>query len=498
MPAAAALPACTGNVTISNDCAGAAANYTINFTAPVTLTPGNDKLSFTFGNGTSLAGVNATDVTVSGVGSPSSINATGTHIEFPVPGGALIFAGTVISVKINDVVNPAGGSYSLVLDYQLVCCGAVDFCTISYKIKLATAKYALMVDFGPTYPGIAQDFVPPFKACGQVADGNYSTVQIGSLWFDQFNLIVKLTDAGCAPPCANATLSVNLVTIPTGVTSPKVTLNVSGETFVLNATGAKNFTLGVTLNATGNTTLASLLHFDTPGKGYEINFKLYCPATPMGNCDSIPPCQAGVPTLVAEKTYKFDVYQWKDAAKITLKEKWNLISLPLVPLVDPPVATTLASIPAADLLNIVSIWHYNCDTGKWALWPTPGAGQDTLAELKDGEAYWVRVKYPIAPLDPICGNITWWVWGTAKPMPPAAPAQYPVCDGWNMVGFLGLAPLTPAAYLWNWTAGTYVVYGWDQNCWYLQGWNLINGAETLKPGQGYWMAFNGAGAIYVP
>jgi hypothetical protein len=504
MPISAATNTCTGNVTISNPCAGATANYTINFTLPVTLTPGNDLLSFTFATGTSLAGTNSTDVTVTDdgvlIGSPSSVNITGAHIEFPVPGTALIWANSVISVTINDVVNPAGGDYSLCLDYKLVCCPPFDFCCVAYHINLATAKYNLLVDFGPTYPGIALNFTPPFKACGQNATADFNTTLIGGKWYDQFNLIVNLTDPGCAPPCVNATLFVDVTGFPDG--KGTVSLNISGEFHALNSTvHALNWTAPVTLNATGSSALLSLLHFDTPGKGYQICFKLICPGTATGDCYSIPICTPMSPTTIAQTCILVNVYQWKDAAKITLREKWNLISLPLVPLVDPPVATTLASInPEAldkdGVDDIMAIWHYNCLTGKWAVWPTPGAGQESLTELKDGEAYWVRVTYPFS--NGLCGNITWWVWGTEKPMPPAAPAQYPVCDGWNMVGFLGLTAMNTSTYLWNWAPADVVTYGWDQNCWNLQGWNLITATETLKPGQGYWMAFNGAGAIYVP
>jgi hypothetical protein len=67
-----------------------------------------------------------------------------------------------------------------------------------------------------------------------------------------------------------------------------------------------------------------------------------------------------------------------------------------------------------------------------------------------------------------------------------------------MVGFLGTASSLPSAYLWNWAGNLPVVYGWTQGCYATQGWNLISGAETLDPGQGYWMAFNGDGAVYVP
>jgi len=195
---------------------------------------------------------------------------------------------------------------------------------------------------------------------------------------------------------------------------------------------------------------------------------------------------------VADECFNIKVYQWKDAFKITLKEKWNLISLPLVPLADPPVADVLAAIPAADRANILSIWHYNRCTDDWSIWAADGS-QTSLTQLVDGEAYWVRVKYPLAG----CGNISLWVWGTEKPMPPAAPAQYNVCEGWNMVGFLGLTAMDHDAYLWNW-AGTPVVYTWDPGCWNVQNWRLLTGTDDMVPGAGYWVAFPADGAIFVP
>jgi len=496
MPTSAANT-CSGTVEMVSGCAGATDTYTINFTSPVTLLAGNDGFSVTFGAGTSLAGVNSSYVTVADLGpttpfvaaNPTSVTKTGTKIEFPVP--ATVTAGDKVQIVISNVVNPAGGTYTMVLDYKLLCCGPFDFCTVEYKIKPAVSTYKLNVDFGPTYPGIAKDFVPPFKACGQNDTADTATVLIDGKWYDQFNLNLVTDVVGCALPCTNFTLFVDLLAYPSA--SAVASLNISGEFHALNSTSHNaTFALNLTpADPAASVTLLSLLHFDTVGKGWQIKFKVFCPPTGVPVC---PLCLTGSETLIAEKTYTFDVYQWKDAAKITLKEKWNLISLPLVPLVDPPVATTLASIPAADLANVLSIWHYDRCADKWEIWAADGS-QTSLTELVDGEAYWVRVKYPLTP---DCGNITLWVWGTEKPMPPAAPAQYPVCEGWNMVGFLGLAPLTPASYLWNWGTPTPVVYGWDQGCWNLQGWNLINGAETLMPGQGYWVAFPADGAIYVP
>jgi hypothetical protein len=231
-----------------------------------------------------------------------------------------------------------------------------------------------------------------------------------------------------------------------------------------------------------------LIHFDTVGT-YQICFDVICPAGAL-----VCPVCSSAATVIDHSCFDFKVYQWKDAAKITLQEKWNLISLPLVPLVGASanINDLLLSIPAADRAKILSIWNYDRCTDKWA---TFGNGQSSLTTMVDGDAYWVRVTYPIT--SPLCGNISWWVFGTEKPMPPASPAQYPVCDGWNMVGFLGTASSTPAAYLWNWVGNEPVIYGWNQGCWNVQDWELID-VETLDPGQGYWMAFNGGGAVYVP
>jgi hypothetical protein len=349
-------------------------------------------------------------------------------------------------------------------------------------------------DSSPTYPGIALDFVPPFKACGQNFTGamEFETGKFANA----FNLILAPTVVGCNAPCTtNVTISLNMTAAPAGA---NVTLSLDGGvTYLHLTTSAPSAVVGnVTLGANTTIVWAGLIHFNTvsaPGV-YTICFKAVCPAGAI----SCPLCSASA-VDVAARCINFKVYQWKDAAKITLHEKWNLISLPLVPLADPPIADVLAAIPAADRANILSIWHYNRCTNKWAVWPTPSAGQDTLTQLVDGESYWVRVNYPIAPLAPVCGNITLWVWGTEKPMPPLAPAQYNVCEGWNMVGFLGTSNSTPNAYFWNWgPTPNPVVYTWDPGCWNVQNWRLLGGTDNLTPGAGYWVAFPAAGAIYVP
>jgi hypothetical protein len=499
MPAAA-QNTCNGTVEMTNDCAGEEATYTINFTVPVTLTPGNDLLSFTFGAGTSLADVGDVDITVNATPVTGSVKAA-EHIEFPVPAGlGFVMAGTNLTVVIDDVVNPAGGTYNLTLDYKLVCCDAEDFCTIEYTIRPAEAVYGLGIDFSPTYPGIAEDFVPPFKACGQNSTGqNYTTVFNASgdgVWWSPFNLTLEVVTPGCDVPCENATLFIDLIASPTAaaVASLNITGSYADVLVALNST-VHNATLDdfLVLNETYDMDMPSLAHFDTKGD-YTICFTFTCPGHPAGSCETDPPCVAGAADIIAEGCYDFSVYQWKEAYKVTLDEKWNLISLPLVPLIDPPIEDLLASIVAADRAQIDSIWYYdNCadvaEADKWSMWPGGG-----LTDLVDGKAYWLKVM-PYYQGD--CGNITWWLWGTEKPMPPAAPAQYDVCEGWNMVGFLGTAA-NVSDYLWNWGAPTPVVYGWNHGCFADQTWVLKTASDALELGQGYWMAFAADGAVYVP
>jgi hypothetical protein len=240
--------------------------------------------------------------------------------------------------------------------------------------------------------------------------------------------------------------------------------------------------------------IEGLIHFDTVGE-YEICFWAECPGAVGAPCQ---PPTGGDAQKFAETCFVFKVYQWKDAYDLKLDEKWNLVSLPLVPLADMSVEDALASIqkPAPPTPDpILSVWYYDRCEDEWLVY---GNGQDSLDSLDAGKAYWIRLAYP---LPPNCGDIDWWVWGTPYPVPPASPAEYPVCEGWNMVGFTNVVPLSPAGYLWNWAAAPPkpVVYGWAHGCWNTQTWTLIDfDTGNMEPGQGYWVAFPADGAVYQP
>jgi hypothetical protein len=498
MPATAGAACTAAVISQTDDCAGEDNVVCINFTIPVTLLAGNDKLSATFPAGTTFPTWTTGDITVADDGAVA-IHAnvtqavvTGTHVEFPIPPMPAIDAGSVVTLCI-EVTNPAGGTYQIDLDYQLACCAAEVFDCAAWVVKPAISTYSLMVDFGLTYDGIAEDFVPPFKACGQnstaaAANHSFNTTFVGGAWHSPFELILVEETEGCDPPCVNATLSFNVTAFPAEGT-PHVSLNISGESFILTPTSSGGtYSQNVTLLLGQNISFVSLLHFDEVGQ-YTICFEFTCPGTPGGSCQTDPPCVAGEDFIIAEGCYDFEVHQWKDAAKIVLQEKWNLISLPLVPF-DTDIDILLESLSAAGLADLISIWSYDTASATWTMYSGGG-----LTEMVDGKSYWVRMDYPTG------AAFNWWVWGHARAMPPLSPSAYPMSAGWEMFGFTSLVNMQidgVGGYLWNFTTLP-LTYGWiNTGSWMTSGWDIILAGETLTSGQGYWGYFPTGGTVVPP
>jgi hypothetical protein len=347
-------------------------------------------------------------------------------------------------------------------------------------------------------------FVPPFKACGQndsiegPDDQAFNTTFIDPYWYDQFALYFLAAIEGCQAPCTTAKVWFELVSIPE---DEEINLALNNTIYNLDACNITD-TVGEYDPATDwmidgalpmdpalLTGWGGLLHFTSPGT-YTLGFYAECPETT---------CFPG--GIVGSKVQDFKVRQWKDAAKIVLREKWNLISLPLVPF-ETSVAALLAPVDldldGDEVSDLISIHSYDKCTDTWKVY---GNGQTSLTTMVDGKSYWVRMVYPTDDLE-----WTWWVWGTAKAMPPAAPSAYTECAGWNMFGFTSLLPKdcfgVAPAYLWNFgstpLSPTPLVYGWDAALdWTASGWNLIIPGEDLLVGQGYW-GFFPAGGLIVP
>jgi hypothetical protein len=487
-------------VTITNtNCAGDWGTYNITFNVTADLLDGTSTVTIVFPADTDLSKVKTIIVeNIGATGSPATVPAT----EFTVSGQTLTFysplhvvalSNPVVSVKIetdratHGIKNPSVGSTAYTVDVSTS--ATVDSTPVTsnkYTIRPKTSTYKLVWDSSPTYPGLVEDFVPPFKVCGQAnnaTQGVTGAVAYGDKWLNAFNLTFKTDVVGCATPCVNATVTGHLSKAVPG----------SNVTLVMNMTWlwptvctpftVANLTMGTNMTVTWN----SSLHFDQVGE-YEICFNVTCPTTPE--------CGPPGSEVIARECYVFDVKQWKESRQIDLYRKWNLISLPLVPF-ETDIDEILKSWNST--ADIEGIWYYDrvpCDASEWEQWPAPGA----LTDIEDGKAYWVKVAYnhSDAAKQPGAYAGGFYVWGTSEPMPPDSPSAYAVCEGWNMVGIRDMFATTDDAYLWNFKAGAVYLYGMMYD-WVAasQAWNAQTpGSATLSPTKGYWIPFALDGTIY--
>ena len=496
-------------------CAGGISNYVIGVGAPewpipITMLGNTDSYVVEFPAGTDLSGVTAAGVFVTSFNMlatlpATSISVVGTTLFVKVPAAWVTVApNDFIMMQVNGVKNPTTpDTYCLNVGFMDDCCDVTltdcgTFAVIPYYCTLD-----FVFDFDPTYTGIAEGFIPPFKACGQAG---YGHLEVGIGDVTDFDLFINPVVPGCHPPCG----TVNFFFVVTAVEPGGViSFNDGVTTWTLTELDIGDLADPLTHKVINPALVlpdpcAALgpfpmwIHFSTPGD-YEICFYLECPAVP---------CAAGE-AIIADECLTAKVYQWKDAYKIPLYRKWNLISLPLVPLEDPnPIADVWAAYQFE--ADVVSVHYYDRCADDWSVY---GPGQTSLGTMEDGKSYWVKIKYDFATLLPGLPMDGLWVWGTPRPVPPDGPSSYAVCTGWNMVGYTDTTwfagfpgPGMPDAfYLWNWwdTLFTWAdygaVYGWDplvQSWWsFMPGfggffWNYL--------GEGYWISFEHDGMIYPP
>jgi len=516
-------------VVVDPNCACIYGEYTITFNTTASLTEGVHCVCVKFPAGTGVPATGAYpdgkwkdgDITIEGDDVfAEEITVSGTEVCFLVPksydAGAItvVFkAGTGTAPNAN-IVNPCeAGWYKL----EVYTCREPDATPVlsqRYKIVPCYSPYVFVWDSSPTYEGLVEDFVPPFKACGQEDFPGAVEFEEGK-FMNAFNLTFRAYPVGCFAPCPSVDIYCALTAAPQFPClevdpAANVTLNLTGPSTAttLNTTVltynecdpliaklgptpvliAENYTLAKDTVLTWE----GLIHFDTVGE-YTICFWAECPGT-IGDPCEIPGEEEE--NILVERCIDFDVHQWKDAGKIYLGEKWNLISLPLVPF-ETDIDTLLGSVdldPDLDKAdNLISIWHYDAAADDWDMYPGGG-----LTDMVDGESYWVRMTYPNG------FNYTWWVWGTAKAMPPAAPSAYPMEVGWNMFGFTSLNNMDSDDYLWNFGGATNpypLTYGWDNTGdWGTSDWDLIDYSvpDVFETGQGYWGYFPTGGTVVPP
>ena len=550
----------------SSSCEFERGTYTITFTPGVELIAGVHTVTVKFPAGTAYPEVwrRALD----GLSGHISINATyfvygeevtrvGDEVTFVLP--VTLIPGALVTVRFHPythlgtstgIVNPAAGLYRLHVKTSRApnstyVMSGWDNGTESYRSGLAYrilktyGVYKWAVDFTPTYPEIAWDYVPPFKACGQNASEaipgyeffTYEEPGIG--WVTNFTLSFGTQFFSSRYGCNGCTYQkiVRLVSAPTGAEASLFLEGVNWTTFKMFPEADRTLMWGGhdVYGGTETKYWEAGLHFDKVGT-YEMCFDaVYVGPEACNECQSETRC------------ITFEVKQWKDVVFVELEQKWNLISLPIIPF-DTSIDAILAPFEQG-WFALRSIWNYDRCDDEWFVY---GNGQESLTDIEGGEAYWVRMMTNREYLDfwkPILGHLdaaspgllqamwerdeafpyapvpgltlgdlglnayygpTWrlWVFGTVRPMAPSAPASFPVCEGWNMVGFLSVTPEYDDDYLWNFwdvffTFPDYgTIYGWDPA---VQNWTTIGPADPvnqLEPGDGYWIPFDRDGYIY--
>jgi len=165
---------------------------------------------------------------------------------------------------------------------------------------------------------------------------------------------------------------------------------------------------------------------------------------------------------------------------ITLIEGWNLISLPLI-----PESSAIETVLAGIMDDVISVWYYDAadpnpvPEERWRSYDPEHSEVADLHTIEDGKAYWIRMAKG--------ADLT--VVGIATALPGEMPRAYSVVEGWNMVGFQSTETMQAKDYL----EGTALVrvYKFESGAW-----SIVQPAQDMEPGLGYWVAFSEPGTIY--
>ncbi|GEM_PF-3759463 len=441
---------CDAAVTVTPPCAGYLAEYCIEFESKYQMLAGNDKFVIQFPEGTTFGAT----VTATVDGAAATAVLDGLLVTVGVP--ANIDASATVVICIDGVKNPdTPDYYTLNVWVDMLCCPLEQIDCGEYEIVPAVSTYKFVVDFGPSYPGIAEDIWPPLQAC-EVYD---------------FNLIIKTDKLGCAG-WGDTEVWAHLKPDAPGEVTFNGTAMEECEKLPL---GTYDLGANVTI------VLPLTIHAHTPSEDcqhYVINFHL------EGEIPA-PPCEEpGIREY--EKEYMFKAYQDLDSfLRPEFGPKWNFFSTPLR-LFDDAIDSVFEPVEA----NLVSVRYYDNVQGKWFGYDTNSslpAEYQSLNTIEDGKGYLVRMKTTNENWNPAL-NGAMWLFGHAEAYAPEPPFTYNVAKGWTMMGYTNLAdPGDAADYLLPAAAIGGGILG-------LSG-NAYVPVTQFVPGFGYWVHFAADGQV---
>ena len=164
---------------------------------------------------------------------------------------------------------------------------------------------------------------------------------------------------------------------------------------------------------------------------------------------------------------------------IDLDEGWNLISMPLI-----PTNNSLETMLTPVWGDFIRAFKYDACTPAWTSY-VKGGPSPSLTTLDDGFGYWILMDDE--------GTIT--VSGVVALDPPNLPPSYPVCEGWDLIGFKSTTAMAAGEYLAALQAAG--VPTWTRVWGFANGmYSVVQSGDMMTPGFGYWLAVLADGTIY--
>ncbi|MDH7607462.1 MAG: hypothetical protein QHH12_06860 [Candidatus Bathyarchaeota archaeon] len=155
---------------------------------------------------------------------------------------------------------------------------------------------------------------------------------------------------------------------------------------------------------------------------------------------------------------------------IVLHQKWNLVSLPLIPN-NTATSNIYSLILKQDAAGVTVTYGFDNTAKSWVMNPTT---------MTDGKGYWIYMKaYDVLIVQ-----------GLPTPEPPALPTTYHLPAGWCLVGFTETVNMCAHDYVESLEPGSYFrwLYVWDAAT---QSWIMVDtkedSSDMLYPGQAFWI-----------
>jgi hypothetical protein len=162
---------------------------------------------------------------------------------------------------------------------------------------------------------------------------------------------------------------------------------------------------------------------------------------------------------------------WQSDPFMMLSSGWNFVSLPRQPSIT-STGTVLAEVSS----KVRIVWGYDNEQKVWKKW-MPDETANTLVAMEAGKGYWIYMNE--------AGTINISGWGSP-------PANVPLFEGWNLIGYMGAENRAFDAALGGITGKWWAVWNWDWGTWKVKtvDRNVVMPfpeLSSVEKGKAYWI-----------